>query len=110
MKSRKLKSDVILIDDDELIHLVWQSVARKKDKKLVGLYSFHEFLKRAGEFDFTSTIYIDSNLKNEVKGEEVSKEAFEMGFKNIYLCTGYEASHFPEMPHIKGIVGKDPVF
>jgi signal transduction histidine kinase len=110
IKKPKESYDVILIDDDELIHLVWQTVARKKDKKLVGLYSFHEFLNRAGEFDFTSTIYIDSNLKNEVKGEVVSKEAFEMGFKNIYLCTGYEASHFPEMPHIKGIVGKDPVF
>lgn len=112
IKTKKIKEyyDVILIDDDQLIQLIWQSTAIKKEKKFIGFYAFDEFLKRADEFDFTSPIYIDSNLKDGVKGEEVSKNIFEIGFENIYLCTGHELSHFSKMSHIKQVVGKDPLF
>jgi hypothetical protein len=42
------------------------------------------------------------------KGEEISKKIYEMGFKDIYLATGYEPNAFPAMPWIKGIIEKEP--
>jgi hypothetical protein len=100
--------NTILVDDDS--QSVWKMVADYKKKSFVGFYNFDEFLKQASKFDLTSPLFIDSNLSNGVKGEVVSKTAFDLGFKNIYLCTGYDPSQFQALPHIKAIIGKDPVF
>ena len=61
-------------------------------------------------FDVKSKIYVDSNLGNGVKGEEIAKQISDLGFENIYLCTGYRSSDFAKMPWIKDILGKDPQF
>ena len=84
--------------------------AKEKNKKFLGFYRPVDFIERADEFDLNSKIFVDSNLGNGVKGEEVSKQIYNLGFKNIYICTGYQASEFPEMPWVKDIIGKDPQF
>ncbi len=103
--------DAILIDDDrDIIQMCWASAAEAAGKKFRAYTHPDEFFAEATNFDQNSPIYVDSNLGPGIKGEEVSKKIFAMGFKNIYLCTGYQASDFPEMPWIKKIVGKDPIF
>ena len=42
-----------------------------------------------------------------IASEEFAKELQGRGFENIYLCTGHPEEHFPPMPWIKKIVGKD---
>ena len=106
----KMYIDSILVDDDDLIHSVWNMDAKEKNKKFLGFYRPIDFIERADEFDLNSKIFVDSNLGNGVKGEEVSKQIYNLGFKNIYICTGYQASEFPEMPWVKDIIGKDPQF
>jgi hypothetical protein len=49
-------------------------------------------------------------LGENVKGEEIAKDIHDKGFEEIYLCTGYPADYFPDMPWIKEIVGKTPPF
>jgi signal transduction histidine kinase len=102
--------DGILLDDDDLVHACWAMDAKSKNKKLIGFQNVDEFFARADEFDFSSPLFVDSNLGSGLKGEVVSKRAFELGFKNVYLCTGYEPDSFPTMPWLKGIVPKDPQF
>jgi len=102
--------DGILLDDDFLVHSCWKIDAESRNKKFIGFQTVGEFFARADEFDFSSPLFVDSNLGSGIKGEEVSKRAFELGFKNVYLCTGYEPDSFPAMPWLKGIKGKDPCF
>ncbi|MBC8550237.1 MAG: hypothetical protein H8D23_11390 [Candidatus Brocadiales bacterium] len=55
-----------------------------------------------------STFYIDSNLENDVKGEIVAKKLFDLGYRNLYLATGYEPDDFNEFTFLKGVQGKEP--
>ena len=104
----KLKYDGILIDDDELIRRVWSLHAQAKQKKILTFENPEDFFSEIEKFDRGTNIYIDSNLESNVKGEEVSKEIYEKGFKNIYLETGYIKEYFPEMSWIKDILSKSP--
>jgi len=52
-------------------------------------------------------IYVDVNLANNVRGEEVARRIHDLGFTDIYLATGYDADGFPPLPYIKAVVGKD---
>jgi hypothetical protein len=55
-------------------------------------------------------VYIDSNLGNKVRGENVAKELADLGFQELYIATGYSAENFSHVTWVKGIVGKDPAF
>jgi hypothetical protein len=49
------------------------------------------------------------HLSQNESGVEISKELFNLGFKNLYLTTGYESDQFSHVTWIKGVVGKTPV-
>lgn len=100
--------DAILIDDDSLVHMSWNLFAVENNKKYKTFYTVTDFLKVKADYEQTTPIYIDSNLADNIKGEEVSKEIYSAGFKNIFIATGYEASSIPNYPWIKGVVGKIP--
>lgn len=103
------RPDAVLIDDDiQLVHALWQLIADENGKKLDRFKSFHEFNSLLDEYDLRTPIYLDSDLGGSVKGEILAQELFSKGFKNIYLCTGYSKSQFGPMPWIKEIVGKEP--
>jgi signal transduction histidine kinase len=110
MESQKKKIDVCLLDNDELVHSCWKMSAELKDKTFIGFINHLDFLEYSPCLDRATKIFIDSNLGNGINGEEISKRIFDLGFKNIYLCTGYQASQFPPMPWIREIIGKDPNF
>ncbi len=99
--------DVCLLDDDNLVAMSWRMVSETRNKTFIYFSNPNDFFLKAPTLDFGIPIYVDSNLGNGVKGEEISKKIHEMGFREIYLCTGYQASDFPEMLWIKGIVSKD---
>jgi len=100
--------DGILIDDDELIHLIWKDVAKSKNKQLKSFFSVDEFFNTNQSIDPKSTIFIDSNLGPNIKGEEVASKIYALGFEKIYLITGYSKESFPNIPFIMGIQGKEP--
>lgn len=104
------KPDGVLIDDQELIHKTWQSVARLTNKKLLCYYSIQEFYRAMPDIDPRTKLYIDSQLGPYVKGEEVAKELYKKGFKRIYLTTGHNKNQYPPMPWIVDIIGKKPPF
>jgi signal transduction histidine kinase len=106
----KTQYDGILIDDDELIHSFWNLDAELKNKEILGFKTAEEFFNKISEIDFETKIYIDSNLGDNQKGEIISEKIYNFGFKNIYLCTGYDPSEFPKMPWLKGIIGKNSPF
>ncbi|APJ02500.1 sensor histidine kinase [Silvanigrella aquatica] len=102
----KEKPHAILIDDELYVHSIWNLSA--KERKIVCYQNPNIFLNEIDKYDFETPIYIDSCLANEIKGEEVSKKIFDLGFTEIYLATSFDKNHFPKMHWIKGVRGKDP--
>lgn len=104
-----IQDTTILVDDDGLVRLIWATRAKEKNIK-IKIYGNHaDFIREC--FDYckeTSTIYIDSELKDNFKGEELAKYLHEEGFKNLYLETGYEPEHFTHLGFLKGVMGKTP--
>lgn len=106
--NRVEKYDWVLLDDDELVHTTWKFAAQNRNKSFIGFYNHLNFLENANQIHQESDIFVDSNLGNGIKGEEIAKTISDLGFKNIFLCTGYHTSQFEPMPWIKGVVGKEP--
>ncbi|MEK6627420.1 MAG: HAMP domain-containing sensor histidine kinase [Bdellovibrionota bacterium] len=102
----KKKYDAILIDDDDLIHMTWQIVAKEKGKNIKLLKTEAEFLTIATDVDLSTSIYVDVNLAQNVNGIEVAKRIHAQGFSKVYLATGYTEIEKPEF--IEAIVGKNP--
>jgi hypothetical protein len=102
------QADAVLIDDDPLVHALWESSARDHSKRLRSFFSPDEFLSLADRFDRALPIYIDSNLGGAVAGEVVSRRIVEQGFSSVYLATGYDAEKFSEISWLAGVRGKEP--
>ena len=98
----------ILVDDDELVRMVWTSTASDKGIPFKVYSNADEVMKELHTFSRGSTFYIDSNLENDVKGEDVLKKLFDLGFTNLYLATGYGPEEFRHLEYIKGVLGKEP--
>lgn len=108
VEKEKLLYDGILIDDDNIPQMTWSFAAKEQKKRFIGFSSPDDFFKQSPDFDKASPLFVDSNLGNGIKGEDVAKRAFDLGFVNVNLATGYDPCEFQPMPWIKRIVGKDP--
>jgi signal transduction histidine kinase len=104
------KYDAVLLDDDSLITMTWQMAAKESGKTLLCFSTPEEFYLNASKIHPESPLYIDVNLGDGIRGEEVAVKASCLGFKNIYLATGYEASAITPPACVRKVVGKDPVF
>jgi FixJ family two-component response regulator len=96
----------ILIDDDELVRLVWQFQAKEAGVQLLTYNDPNEVDFLAVNLD--TPIYLDSELENGVKGENVAHKLHLQGFQNIYLATGYNPEDFKHLTFLKGVIGKSP--
>jgi hypothetical protein len=102
--------DAVLIDDDELTRMTWRLAASKAGKKLKSYATAAEFLNEWDRIDSETPVYIDAELGDGVKGQDESLKIFELGFRQIYLTTGYEAAKFTGLAHLRGVVGKAPIW
>jgi hypothetical protein len=101
-------SSVVLIDDDELIHFSWTSAAQKSGINLVCYTSYKDLFVNIEQFDKSTPFYIDSDLNDELTGEQIAKKLYDLGYSELYLATGYEAEKFKNCDFLKGIQGKEP--
>ena len=100
--------DAILIDDDVLIRLIWTQKAKSLGKRFRAFATATEFTQSLDSFERSIPIYVDSNLGDEIKGEDVLKDLRYHGFSTLLLATGFDSAFFPEMPWVTAIVGKEP--
>jgi signal transduction histidine kinase len=110
INKQKRHFDGILLDDDRLVHMAWEIGAKRHGKTLLTFESSDQLMEGLSEIAEETTFYIDSNLGQQTKGEDVARGLFERGFKNLYLATGYDPLDFAHVTWIKGIVGKDAPF
>ncbi|MGK5082577.1 HAMP domain-containing sensor histidine kinase [Bdellovibrionota bacterium FG-1] len=102
--------DAILIDDDELVHMTWRSCAKSAQKRLKSFSTADQFFAAAETFHQSTPVYVDANLGQGIKGEEVAARIHKMGFARVYLATGYEPDQYRQYKFLAGILGKDPPF
>lgn len=107
VQNLKVKYDVVLIDDDDLIHMTWKMLATEKGKSILCFKSEEDFIKATKEIDFNTPVFIDINLSQGVSGLEVSKRVYELGFNSIHLATGHDGDSILKPDFIKSIIGKD---
>lgn len=101
--------EVILIDDDELIHELWKMAAKDADVSLACFKTVDAFLENAKNFSIETNVYIDSNLENS-RGEVEACRVKEAGFDNIYIATGYNKEDVNAPDFVLDVVGKRPRF
>ncbi len=101
---------VVFIDDDYLMHMSWKMEADQKGINLDCYHTIDEFLGKGSEYDLKTKIFIDSNLKDGIKGEIESEKIAKLGFTELFLATGYSASDIDKPEWIKEVVGKRAKF
>lgn len=102
--------DIILLDNEKLQEMVWSLAAKEKNKSFKYFSCSSELFYSLKLISFSSTFYIDSDLGENIRGEEVAAKIYDLGFKNIFLCTGSDPVLFKDLPFLKGVIDKNPVF
>jgi hypothetical protein len=91
----------VLLDDDALTHMTWEMAAEAHG---VGLRAFtkpDEFFAALGTFPKDIPLYIDSDLGENMKGEDIAAKLKEKGFINICLATAHPPEKFAHLPWLK---------
>ena len=101
---------IVLIDNDNLIHALWQRECKKHDIEINTFFSIASFCESASDFESETPIFLDSDLGDGIKGEKDGVKIFELGFSNITLQTGHDP-HDLDIPNwISAVQGKRPKF
>ena len=103
-----INQDVILIDDDRLMHLSWKLYCKKHNIEFHSFRSVEEFIIVAPSFQPSVKIFIDSYLGEGKKGEVESEKIFKLGFLNLYLATGADEHTIQKPGWIIAIYSKSP--
>lgn len=101
-------TQAVLIDDDPIIHQLWERSAQNAGKSLFGFTSVDTFLRACTKFDPNTPIYLDSDLGNGLRGEVLASQIHARGFSTIYLVTGFSKKDFAPRPEIRGVLNKTP--
>lgn len=100
--------DLVLIDNDELVHMTWIRVLKKQGINAETYFSIESFLSNSSSYHLELPIYIDSDLGDGKKGEILSEAISVKGFKNLYIATAYNASSIKKPTWIKEVLDKSP--
>ena len=99
------------MDDDKYLRMAWELKAKKKNKKILSVGELSTLESNLYNIDLETPFFLDRDLGEDLpKGEDIAKDLFEKGFKNLYLCTGYRKEDLQEFPWIKEILPKNVDF
>ena len=96
-----------LLDDDPLVHMNWRMAAKAAGAELKAYKTPEDFAAAAATLPRDIPLYIDSELGNGIKGEEIAKDLHDKGFTDISMATGHGAEKFTHLPWLK-VTGKEP--
>lgn len=98
----------VLLDDDPLVRMTWKMAARTKGVELAVFEDPAALLAAAAGLPASTPVYIDSNLGNGLKGEDIARALHDRGFTELYLQTGHQPRDFAGLTFLKGVLGKNP--
>lgn len=97
----------VLLDDDKLVHMNWRTAARTAGAELHAFSDPRELKAALDGMPRDTPIFIDSDLGDGVRGEDVAAELREKGFEDISMATGHGPEKFSHLPWLK-VSGKEP--
>lgn len=100
------RPDAVLLDDDALVHAVWKLAAREGGKRLEACSTPAELWPVVERLGKETPIYVDVNLADGVRGEDVAERLRAQGFLNLYLTTGQRRDTLTAPIGVKGVIGK----
>ena len=101
------KADLIFLDDDCLITTTWELACALKNIKITTFNDVNIFLQKIRNYAKFTPIYIDSELADNIKGEEIARDLYMIGYRELYLVTGKPQDSFSELYWIRSIAGKN---
>jgi len=98
---------VVLLDDDQLVHMNWRMAAKAAGAELKSFKTPEELAAVQEDLPKDIPIYIDAELGDGAKGDEVAQRLREKGFADITMATGHSPDKFAGLPWLK-VRGKEP--
>lgn len=96
-----------LLDDDPLVHMNWKLAAKAAGAELKSYKTAQELTSAAGTLPRDIPLFIDSDLGEGIKGEDIAKEFHNKGFTDITIATGHGVEKFAHLHWLK-VTGKEP--
>jgi len=87
----------------------WKLAAKSAGVELKAYKEPEDFLSGIDTLPKDTPVYIDSDLGNGVKGEDISKDLHEKGFTRLTMATGHNPEKFAHLAWLK-VSGKEPPF
>lgn len=103
------KPDLILVDDKKLITETWRLESKKHGMNIVTFNDKNTLMKYIEFFDKHTEIFLDLNLAND-RGDELAKNLHALGYKKLYITTGYDLEKINKVPWVLGFISKEPPF
>lgn len=101
------KAPIVLIDDDKYIRHSWVSLAERNNFEIKVFSDFNGFLAEIDQLDRNSEVFIDSNLGNNIQGEDLILIVKDLGFRIVNIQTGYNESEVKIVEGLNNIVSKE---
>lgn len=98
----------VLLDDDTLTHMNWEDAAAEHGIELLAFTDPAKFLAAVDGFSKDIPLYIDSELGDNIKGEDIAAGLREKGFTNICLTTGHSPERFAHLSWLRVISKEAP--
>lgn len=99
----------VLLDDDSSIQTLWKITAKRRGIELEVFSKSANLLQRAPHLDRRTEIFLDENLGDgEPSGSDVAEQLGKLGFKAIFLCTGFNPGTVSPSKWIRKVIGKEP--
>lgn len=105
--ARAVGRTAVLLDDDMLVHMNWKMAAKAAGVELKAYKTLKDFGAGIADLAKDTPFYIDSDLGNEIKGEEIAKDLHANGFTDLTMATGHGSEKFAHLPWLK-VAGKEP--
>ena len=100
--------DCVLIDDDSIVHMVWKLSAKTFGKR-IRIFQDPPSDDELNSIPHGTPIYVDQNLRNGIRGTEVSKRLFEKGYRNLVLASGFDRLQDETIPWVRQVtMAKEP--
>jgi hypothetical protein len=104
------KKKAVLLDDNYLIGRLWKDEAKKSNVDFSYFSKISDLEAAIDQFDKDTEFYLDSELGDNLTGEEYAKSIYERGYKNISIVSGKTPAAFEGVHWVKSISGKEPPF
>ncbi|MFA5161906.1 MAG: HAMP domain-containing sensor histidine kinase [Elusimicrobiales bacterium] len=98
----------VLVDDDPLVHMTWKMAAKANGITLKTYKNPDGLMADYAMLDLAIPIYIDSELGDNVKGEDIAQTLHDKGFTNLFMETGHPPDKFARLTFLKNVQSKEP--